>query len=382
MILSNSSKTKTGTTTGQDVYVPEGMPPLDLSGKATSFFEFWPSWLMYIPVAVQWFFLSIRYRSLTLPLLANPCVPLSGMVGVAKSIVFDNAGDFARQWILPWTVVDIDERDTQDQVDSALADASARGFELPLVAKPNFGCRGVGVKLVESRDQLARYFEQFPRGGQVQLQKLSGWDAEAGVFYVREPGSAQGCITSMTLKYTPYVLGDGRRTLAQLVADDPRAGELVSLYKDRHHHRWQHVIPDGEPFRLIFAASHSRGAVFRDANHLINDRLRQSLDRIFDDIPGFHYGRLDIKFSSVERLRQGLEFEIVEINGASSESIHIWDRGTSFSHAISTLLQQYSTLFKLGHANRQSGHNPPGVTSLYRAWQFEKKLVEQYPQND
>ena len=69
---------------------------------------------MYFPVALQWLLLSVRYRSLSLPLIANPAIPLSGMVGVAKTEVFDAAGETARQWILPWityTVSEISERE-------------------------------------------------------------------------------------------------------------------------------------------------------------------------------------------------------------------------------------------------------------------------------
>jgi|GEM_PF-5207210 hypothetical protein len=80
------------------LYVPPGMPPLDLSRRSTSFFKFLPVCLMYLPVVVQWLLLSIRHRGLALPLIANPAIPLSGMVGVAKSAVFDVAGEDARRW--------------------------------------------------------------------------------------------------------------------------------------------------------------------------------------------------------------------------------------------------------------------------------------------
>jgi len=65
---------------------------------------------MYIPVVIQWLLLAARYRSLSLPLIANPGIPLSGMVGVSKSAVFDLAGDTARQWILPWILFEVDGR--------------------------------------------------------------------------------------------------------------------------------------------------------------------------------------------------------------------------------------------------------------------------------
>jgi len=337
---------------------------------------------MYFPVAIQWLLFSVRYRSLSLPLLANPAIPLSGMVGVAKSAVFDAAGDYARQWILPWTLFDVRNESSEEKFLAAKLILEKSAFDFPVVGKPEMGCRGVGVKLLKNDAELKSYVSDFPVGGSIQFQRLSEFDAEAGVFYVRHPDQAKGEITSLTLKYTPYVVGDGQRTLGELIADEPRAGDLFHLYQQRHALRWNDVIPAGEPFRLIFAASHSRGAVFRDANDLITTELSASLDKIFEDIPGFYYGRLDVKFKDIDSLGSGENFDIIEINGASAESIHIWDRKAGFWTAIKTLLQQYSTLFKLGHANRKRGHKTPGLIALYKAWRFENKLVKDYPHND
>lgn len=358
------------------------MPPLDLDGRKTSFFEFWPSWIMYIPVVLQWLVLSVRYRSLSLPLIASPAVPLSGMVGVAKSAVFEAAGSEARTWILPWFVYEVSEAALEHQTEQVLAALTDRDLNLPIVGKPEMGCRGVGVKLLKSQAELSEYLASFPTGGGILFQKLSQWDAEAGVFYVRYPGSEKGEVISLTLKYTPYVIGDGSSTLGELIATDPRAGELQHLYSERHQENWDEVIAADEPFRLIFAASHSRGAIFREGKEYVSAELAQNIDKIFADIPDYYYGRLDIKFKDIASLRAGREFEIVEINGASSESINIWDRNASFGTAIKTLLQQYRTLFKLGHANRQRGHKTPGLLALYKAWRFEANLVKMYPHND
>ncbi len=337
---------------------------------------------MYIPVVIQWLLLAARYRSLSLPLIANPGIPLSGMVGVSKSAVFDLAGDTARQWILPWILFEVDGQAIRRQFEMANKALTSAGLEYPLVGKPNMGCRGVGVRLLADEAELQDYLQGFPVGGCIQFQKLSQWDAEAGVFYVRDPEKAQGEVISLTLKYTPYVVGDGQRQLGELVAADLRAGELLHLYRSRHVARWHDVIPRGEPYRLVFAASHSRGAIFRDARELIDQKLSQSLDKIFEDIPGFYYGRLDVKFKNVESLSAGVDFNIIEINGASSESINIWDRNAGLATAIKTLLQQYHTLFKLGNISRKRGTRPPGLRALYRAWRFENNLVKQYPQND
>jgi hypothetical protein len=337
---------------------------------------------MYLPVAVQWLLLACRYRSLTLPLIANPAIPLSGMVGVAKSHVFSVAGDYARQWILPWFVWTVTGQSSRQQADAIGAEMSNRGFAFPLVAKPDVGCRGAGVKLLTGEDDLLAYLDSFPRDGRIQLQVLSDWEAEAGVFYVRYPGAESGSITSLTLKYTPFVVGDGQRSLAELIAADPRARDLQHLYAERHRDNWQQVIAAGQAYRLVFSASHCRGAVFRDGREYIDARLVAALDKIFEDIPGFHYGRLDIKFRDIDSLCAGRDLQIIEINGASSESINIWDRNARLLAAQATLLQQYRTLFKLGDANRRRGHKTPGIKALYTAWRHEQKLIKQYPQND
>lgn len=339
-------------------------------------------WLMYTPVVLQWLLLALRYRSLSLPLIANPAIPLSGMVGVSKSSVFELAGDYARQWILPWTLFEVVTESPQRQSERARESLRAAGLEFPVVGKPNIGCRGAGVRLLKDIGELEEYLGGFPVGGCIQFQKLSQWDAEAGVFYVRDPEKGCGEVTSLTLKYTPYVVGDGVSRLGELVAADARAGALRHLYRERHAERWDEVITEGEPFRLVFSASHCRGAVFRDAQELIDRKLSQSLDRIFADIPGFYYGRLDVKFKDVESLREGVDFNIIEINGASSESINIWDRNAGLFTAMRTLLQQYHTLFKLGAISRRRGNKPPGLTALYRAWRLENNLVRQYPKND
>jgi hypothetical protein len=369
-------------TSQQDAFVVEGMPDMDTSGRATSFFEFWPAWVMYLPVVLQWAWLSLRYRSLSLPLIANPAVPLSGMVGVPKTAVFDRAGSLARNWILPWLEYQVTGDSAAAQMPRLEQLMTEANLALPVVAKPNLGCRGVGVKLLQSEADVLDYVGTFPAAASIQFQQLADWEPEAGVFYVRHPDLEAGQITSLTLKYMPYVVGDGEATLAELIARDPRAGQLQHLYRDRHANSWHRVIDAGQPFRLVFAASHSRGAIFRDGNDYITDKLTKALDTIFNDIPGFYYGRLDIKFRSLDSLMNGEEFVIIEINGASSEAIHIWDRDTGFGEAVKTLLQQYQTLFTLGHANRQLGYKPPGLRALWDAWRHESRLVKQYPNND
>ncbi|MDT8398678.1 MAG: hypothetical protein RQ899_08695 [Pseudomonadales bacterium] len=363
-------------------FVSPGMPALDVDGKVFSFFEFWPAWLMYLPVALQWLALSLRHRSLTLPLVANPAIPLSGMIGVPKSQLLAQASGDCAETVLSWFVHRVEQDDVGLQADRIQHRMREKDLAFPVVCKPDIGCRGAGVKLVKNAAELAAYVRSYPVGSDFLVQKLSRWEAEAGIFYVREPGAHSGRIVSMALKYMPYVVGDGTRTLAELIAADGRASKIPELYLDRHKDTLHVVIPSGEPYRLIFSASHCSGAIFRDAEHLITPQLTQRIETLMRGIPEFYYGRLDIKFSDTQSLQEGCNLEIVEINAASSESLHIWDRKTTLLTAVKSLLWQYRTLFRLGLSNRARGFSPPGVMQVLRRWQHERALTRHYPDND
>jgi len=369
-------------TNNHEAYVSPGMPTLDMKGKSTSFFEFWPTWAMYIPVVIQSLLLSIRYRSLTLPLIANPKLPLAGMVGVGKSELFMQAKGRCKAAILDWATVTRYEYSLELQVEDALKTMQSHNLTFPVVGKPDIGCRGVGVKLLHSADELKACLKSYPVGAVLLLQKLANYEAEAGIFFVRHPNQENGSIISLALKYMPYVVGDGQKTLRELIQTDPRASQLQHLYLDRHKDHLNEVIASEQPYKLIFAASHSRGAIFRDANDLITPALNREINKIMADLPEFYYGRMDIKFADIAHLQRGEQLEIVEINSASSESLHIWDRKTPFLVAISSLLFQYKTLFQLGAANRKRGYHPPKLKQLLANWKHEKSLTAHYPETD
>lgn len=351
--------------------------------NTTSFFEFWPAWIMYFPVVVQWIVLSIWHRSLTLPFIANPKLTLSGMVGVGKSELMSQANDTASASILPWIRVVRGKESADLQALRAIEAAGKEGITLPFVCKPDIGCRGSGVKLIHNFADLVKVFEVLSPGTAMLCQRLARFEPEVGIFYTREVATdAPGTITGLTLKTTPHVVGDGVRTLAQLVESDPRAKSLVHLYQPRLAERW-HAIPSaGERIRLVFSASHCRGAVFTDANAHITGKLTEVIDQIMRGLPEFHYGRLDVKFRDLAALEAGEALEIVEINGASAESIHIWDRNARLTEAWRTLMWQYRTLFRFGAAQRRKGYRPPGLAKLYQHWQLERRLTASYLPND
>ncbi len=360
----------------------QGMPPLEHRSQVTSFFEFWPSQVIYLPVVAQWLALSVKYRSVSLPLIANPTIPLAGMVGESKSGILNLAGDYARSFIAPWLVITKTTEHINIQLANALTALQTANIQFPIVAKPDQGCRGAGVWKVNDAARLADYLRAFPNGHAYILQKLSPYQPEVGIFYIRLPQETQGKIISITLKYQPFITGNGQQTIRELILQDERAAQLTSIYFSRLHTRLDEVLASGQRLQLAFAGNHCRGSVFRNGNAYITPALTHALDKILADVDGFYYGRLDVRFSDIDALMRGENLDIIEINGAASEATHIWDPSTRLSEVYDALFLQYRTLFTIGDQLRQQGHRPPSILQLLKAWWQERQLVSHYPATD
>jgi hypothetical protein len=354
-----------------------GMPPLDMSGEQISFFEFWPQKYFYTPMCAYWLWLTIKHGfRFTLPTISNPLFPMGGWIGESKAAVFEQTGQYARGFIAPWAIYTRTEASTAAD---ALAAAKSAGLSFPFIAKPDMGCRGAGVRRVRNEDELQAYLDAFPPGERIVFQALVDHEAEAGIFYIRKPSEPRGRIFSITLKYFPYVFGDGKSTLRELIEHDPRAGQLQHIYLPRHKDRLDWIVPQGQPFRIAYAGSHSRGTIFRNGNHLITEAMTDAFDRIAKDVKEFYFGRFDVRFASIEELQRGEGFKIVEINGAGAEATHIWDRKTTLREAYSVLMHQYKTMWEIGAENAKRGYKPARLADLIAAYRHETKLWAEYP---
>jgi len=340
--------------------------------------EFWPAWLFYIPVAVNYLRLAIRYRGFTLPTAANPGIFSGGFVGESKIATLRDlrttSPEFTAEayWIEGVTsaqrVSSFDKLRAQHQLD------------FPLILKPDVGQRGVGVKLVHSREQAVTYLEQTT--APLVIQRYAPGPHEVGVFYYRFPRELRGRIFAITEKIFPTITGDGSRTIEELIREDERARFIAETYLRRLGGRRSDILPDGETLRLVEAGNHVQGCIFRDGAHLWSEELERRIDEISQRLDGFFIGRYDIRFGSEADLRTGRNFQIIELNGAASEATNIYDARNSLWTAYRTLFRQWELVFTIGAANRRRGAAPTRLSLLWRKWRETDALIATYPLAD
>ncbi|HEX4955451.1 MAG TPA: alpha/beta fold hydrolase [Thermoanaerobaculia bacterium] len=320
--------------------------------------EFWPPWAFYPPVVVYVLWLAVRYRSLTVFTAANPGIPASGFIGESKADILDRlpGHHVARYRRLP-------AGGSQEERELLVRElVREHGLELPLVVKPDQGQRGAGVRIAGTWDEVVEALAEQP-GDLIVQEFIDG--VEFGVFYVRRPHEEKGRVFAVTEKRLPAVVGDGRRTLEELILADPRALYAEAAYRERLGNRLDEVPAPGETVLLTDLGTHCRGAVFLDGGHHTTDELEDAIHRVSQPFEGFFFGRYDLKVPSSDHLRSGQGIKVLELNGVTSEATAIYDPKHSVFTAWGVLFEQWRLAFEIGHHNRQRGAVVESVVGLF-----------------
>ena len=190
-----------------------------------------------------------------------------------------------------------------------------------------------------------------------------------------------GRIFSITEKIFPEIIGDGTRTIEEMILADPRASLIARRYLARFADRRHEVLPAGERLKLVESGNHAQGCIFRDGAHLWTLELEDAIDRI-SRFQGFHVGRYDIRYASDTELRRGENFQIVELNGAASEATNIYDARNSLGKAYRTLFKQWRLVFAIGAINRRRSVATVSLRELWREWRKYSCAALSYPLAD
>jgi hypothetical protein len=364
------------------------MPPLSRADRKVARAERIPPMLFYVPLVVNWLRLGLRYRSLTLPTAANPKIFTGGMWGETKSSYFDDVAPQERSWIADFITVARPQGASDPVTEAAAATVAldARGLSFPLIAKPDIGWHGHGVQRIDSEIQLANYIANFPQGRTLVLQRYVPYAAEAAVLYARLPGEANGHIVSLTLRYFPHVVGNGRMTTRDLIRCDPRAQwkQTLHLGLDSTHRGADALDLDrvparGEVVRIALIGNQRAGALYLDGHRHITNALERRFDAIARSMTEFHYGRFDLRFDNINGLMRAEDFSIVEINGIGGEAIDCWDPSLTVRECYRRLAAQQNLFFAIGQLNRARGYRPTGAGAFLSSLLKQTQLIRRYP---
>ncbi|HEU4472250.1 MAG TPA: hypothetical protein VFR58_14255 [Flavisolibacter sp.] len=318
--------------------------------------ELWPFKLRYFLISPVWLWYCLRSGSLWFFSSSNPTLTFGGFEGEGKKEMYEllPAGSYPR-------TIYINPGDDFNEVKKQVA---AHGFSYPFVVKPDVGMKGLLFRKVDNEAQFLTYHTSNPV--EYIVQDLVIYPMEVSVFYYRYPDRPKGVISGFIQKELMDVTGDGRSTLWELILAHPKARHRHEEMRIKHEGNLQMIVPAGERYVLTYAANLNRGAKFTNMHDQIDEALLERFDAISHKA-SFYYGRYDIKCESVEDLKKGINYTILEFNGAGAEPNHVYNAGYSLFAAYRVFLHHWKVLYEISRYNRR--HGIPYWSTL-KGWRF------------
>lgn len=307
--------------------------------------EYWPFQILYIPIYFLWVYYAIKARSFFFFNASNPRIKNGGFMMESKKQIYD----LLPEKYYPNTVLIRENSDLKNIVD-LLAE---KEIHFPLIAKPDIGLRGSGVKKIKTVAELQEYADK--ANFDFLLQDLIPFKKEVGIFYVRSPLEKNGKITGIVSKEFLIVIGDGEATIEDLIKKTPRFELQLQVLKEEYGEQLHRILQKDETLNLVPFGNHARGAKFLDGSDWITPELTKTINEVAMQIPGFYFGRFDIMYNTFEELERGENFQIVELNGAASEPTHIYDPKHSVWFAWKELARHIRYMYEISVENHKMG---------------------------
>ncbi|MCB9283369.1 MAG: hypothetical protein H6563_04785 [Lewinellaceae bacterium] len=320
--------------------------------------EYWPMGLAIVPTVAFWLWFGLRARRLFFFSAVNPAIETGGMMGESKIDIMRHLPEEH----LPKTVF----VKTGTPWEKIISELKALEMDYPLIAKPNVGERGFQVLKVEEEDMLRDYHAA--NRMDFLIQEFVDLPLEVSILYHRFPDREKGAVTSVCLKEFLQVKGDGRSSIRDLMKRDPRANLQVGRFEQEKPEVLSQVPASGEQLLLEPIGNHCRGTKFLSGNHLIDPELNAVFDRLTRKMDGIHYGRFDMKCSSMDELRKGNSFKILEYNGVSSDPAHIYDPSIPVWKKYRDVFRHWEIMYRIYLVQRDKGVRAMGLAEAWGTW--------------
>ncbi|HEY0676811.1 MAG TPA: hypothetical protein VGD17_00945 [Chitinophagaceae bacterium] len=307
--------------------------------------EYWNFHTVYLCIYPIWFLLCLRVRSLFFFSASNPTIENGGFLMESKKKIYDI---MPREYY-PGTIL-IHPGESPQTISERVR---ATGFSYPMIVKPDIGGKGRGVKKVHNEDELLTYIQKFPFD--MLVQEFVHFEEEVGIFYYRYPDEENGHISGIVGKQFLKVTGDGKSTIDELLRKEKRYILQLGALHELLGEGLKEVIPAGVERVLVPYGNHARGALFIDYSGMTDEKLERAIDEVCKKVPGFYFGRLDIRYNTIEKLKEGKEFSIIELNGAGSEPTHMYDPRHSLFFAWKLIIQHWMILWRISRRNHAKG---------------------------
>lgn len=323
----------------------------------------WETWdwrVKYMLIGPAWLWFCLRARSLWFFTASNPSLTFGGFEGESKKEMYDQLplGTYPQSLFI----------ESETPFENVLQAVTVSGLQFPLAVKPDVAKMGLMFRRINSAEQLHSYHQRICCD--YIIQEFIDYPLEVSVFYYRMPDEKKGTITGFIRKDFLEVTGDGRSTLWELIVDHPRARFRLKELHAKHEDKLHCILDAGERYCLSPALNLSRGGKLVSLEHEKDERLLKLFDEISHYAGNFYYGRYDVRCRSIEDLKEGKNFSILEYNGSGAEPHHVYGNGYSLWEACRILVSHWNMLCRICQVNHDRGIP---YWSFKRGWRFLKQ---------
>jgi hypothetical protein len=316
--------------------------------------EYWPMSVANFPLVLIWAWFALRARRLFFFSAVNPVIETGGMWGESKFNILKRIPSSH----VPPTVFVKQGTDFQE----ILTKMEDIGLTYPVIAKPNVGERGLLVSKIKNEAELQAYVSK--NTIDFLIQKFVDLPLELAVMHHRFPGREQGKVTSICIKETLKVTGDGQSTVADLMKNYPRASLQLDRFRAESPAVLTKIPAEGETLELEPIGNHCRGTMFLNGNRHIDEALTAEFDKVASQMEGIHYGRFDLKCRSVEDLRNGGGFMVMEYNGIGAEPAHIYDPAYPIWKKYREIYRHWRIIYRIYRVQARKGERSMTLTEV------------------